>query len=252
MSYLMMENICKCRPLPEGREVAVLQDVSLQLPAERVTVLIGPSGCGKTTLLRLLNRLEEPTSGRILLRGEDIACSDPLQLRQRVALLPQKPFMFPGTVADNLRRPFVYRRQSAPACDHPRWRQALEYAGLPEDLLRHQAGQLSVGQQQRVALARCLLTEPEVLLLDEPTSALDRPTSDRLAGSIRELCRQRALPVLLVTHDLWLAERVADDLVFLAAGQVAEQGPAPALLQHPQTESLRRFLVQPVQSGVLP
>jgi putative ABC transport system ATP-binding protein len=89
-------------------------------------------------------------------------------------------------------------------------------------------------------------------LLDEPTSALDRPTSDRLARSIRELCRQRALPVLLVTHDLWLAERAADDLVFLADGQVVEQGPAAALLHRPQTASLRRFLVQPAQHGDVP
>jgi putative ABC transport system ATP-binding protein len=102
-----------------------------------------------------------------------------------------------------------------------------------------------LGQQQRVALARTLITGPEVLLLDEPTSSLDRPTADRLAATLREICRSRRLTILMVTHDLRLAGRVADHLAYLEAGEILEEGRPEELLNHPRSESLRRFLAEP-------
>jgi putative ABC transport system ATP-binding protein len=195
--------------------------------------------------VRLLNRLEEPDGGRILLFGEAIADLDPLVLRRRIGLVPQKPFMFEGSVLDNLQRPFHLREEPPPAADSETLLSVLALCRLDPELLPRAARSLSLGQQQRVALARTLVTGPEVLLLDEPTSALDRPTADRLAATLREICRSRRLTILMVTHDLRLAGRVADHLAYLEEGVILEEGRSEELLNHPRTEQLRRFLAEP-------
>ncbi len=245
MAELRLEGIRKSRPGADGIPVEILRDLSLSAGAGELTVIIGPSGGGKSTLVRLLNRLEDPDSGRILLDGRDLREFDPLQLRRQVALVPQKPFMFAGTVLDNLQRFFLYRRSPPPGEADPQLRLTLELCRVETGLLPRDAATLSLGQQQRVGLARALLAGPEVLVLDEPTSALDRPTGDRLADTLREICRSRQLTVLMVTHDLRLAERVADRLAFLAGGRILEEGAAGELLARPQSEALRSFLEQP-------
>lgn len=242
MALLELEHVEKVRTYPDGRQMVVLRDIDLAVAAGRVTVLIGPSGSGKTTLLRLVNRLEDPTGGRILLNGRDIARLDPLQLRRKVMLVPQKPFMFDGTVLANLQRPFTLRKEAPPGPAASLWRQSLARVDLPDAFLERRAATLSIGQQQRVGLARALLCRPEVVLLDEPTSALDRPASDRFAGLLRGLCRADGLALLLVTHDLWFAERIADEVAFLDDGWIVERGPADRIFPEPQTGALRRFL----------
>lgn len=249
VSSVVLENIEKIFTGEDGRPCQILHQVCMTIPAGRITVLIGPSGCGKTTLLRLINRLEEPSGGRILLGNRDIALLDPLHLRQMVGMVPQKPFMFAGTVLDNLRYPFILRRQSPPSPTDPSWVEYLAMVDLSNDCLLRQAGSLSLGQQQRVGLVRALLCQPQVLLLDEPTSALDRPSADRFARLIQSLCRQNHLTLLLVTHDLWFAERVADDVVFLDEGRIIEQGHAAKIFTDPQTEALHRFFLYPSRAG---
>lgn len=226
-------------------EATILRDVSFRAEEGEVTALVGPSGGGKSSLIRLVNRLEEPTSGRILLDGDEISSIDPLTLRRQVAMVLQKPFMFEGTVLDNLRRPFAYRGGPQPGADSPEIVRALELSRLDTDLLSRDACTLSIGQQQRLSLARALATRPRVLLLDEPTSALDRPTADRLGATFREICRGEKLTMILVTHDLRLAGRIGDHLVYLEAGRVIEEGRGEEMLAAPKTPELVRFLAEP-------
>jgi putative ABC transport system ATP-binding protein len=245
MVILRLHQVSKSRPAPDGTPVAILRELSLDVQAGQLTLIIGPSGGGKSTLVRLLNRLEDPTSGRILLHGRDLADYDPLELRCRIGLVAQKPFMFAGTVLENLQMSYVLRRQVPPAAEHPVLRQALDFCRLEKDLLTRQARSLSLGQQQRVSLARTLITGPEVIVLDEPTSALDRPTGDRLADTLQDICRTGGKTVVMVSHDLRLAERIADHLAYLEGGRIVEEGHAQQLLQNPRSAELRSFLAQP-------
>ncbi len=245
---MVVEQVYRSRKDRQGNEVVILHGIDLSLQRGRMTVIIGPSGGGKSTLIRLLNRLDEPTSGRIRLAGRDLDEIDPLLLRRRVALLLQKLFLFSGTVLENLQRPFHFHGTEPPMRDNPELRQLLEETHVPQDWLDREARSLSQGQQQRVCLARSLITCPEVLLLDEPTSSLDRPTADSLADTMRQICCVRGLAVLMVTHDLRMAERSADHLAYLENGRILEQGEARQLLNHPRCKPLREFLQHPVKT----
>lgn len=236
------ENVGMVRRNEEGKEAKVLSEISFEARRGEATVIVGPSGSGKSSLIRLINRLEDPAGGRILLDGEDLAKIDPLELRRRVGMVQQKPFMFEGTVLRNLQLPFVYRNAPLPAADGEDVVRALDLSRLPAELLDRDARTLSGGEQQRVSLARILIGRPQVLLLDEPTSALDRPTSDRLAATFRDICRSERLAVILVTHDLRLSGKVADRLIYLEGGRILEEGAGESMLIRPCTEEFRRFL----------
>jgi putative ABC transport system ATP-binding protein len=191
----------------------VLRDVSLAI-REGVTALLGPSGSGKSSLLRLLNRLADPESGDVRFRGEHVAALDVRELRRRASLVPQLPAPLPGSVADNLRYgPALFGR--AVGVERP-----LELAGLTKLYADRDASQLSVGEQQRVMLARALALEPEVLLLDEPTSALDDYTKGGVERTLAELADRSGLSMVLVTHDRPQAERMADRIVELDRGRI--------------------------------
>lgn len=228
-----------------GKETAVLTEISFEARQGEVTTIVGPSGGGKSSLIRLINRLQDPTSGKILLDGRDVMELDPVALRRQVAMVLQKPFMFGGTVLANLQRPFRYREGAVPEAGSKEIRQAMELARLPSELVEREARTLSVGEQQRVNLARGLITGPSVLLLDEPTSALDRPTGDRLASTILDVCRSQRLTVILVTHDLRLAEKVSDMLLYLEKGRIRESGLAADILNNPRSQELKHFLAEP-------
>ncbi len=199
---------------------SVLTDVSAVLAAGRCTALVGPSGAGKSTLLRLLDRLVEPTTGRVLLAGRPLPSYDVLALRRRVGLVQQAPMLLGDSVLEDL-------RVGAPGLAPAQAEVLLVRAGLPGlDLGRATAG-LSGGEAQRVCLARALAVGPEVLLLDEPTSALDAVAALAVEQVIRSLVAD-GLTAVLVSHDLGQARRVADDVVVLRGGQVVETGPASA------------------------
>jgi putative ABC transport system ATP-binding protein len=240
--------LLQVRQLSQHRSgLSILQGVSFSLSEGEVLVLIGPSGGGKSSLLRLLNRLDEPHEGEILLRGESIRDLPPVLLRQRVGMLLQQPFMFEGTVLDNLQAAFRLRELTLPNEQSGKIQNVVSWCGLEQALLKRDASQLSVGQQQRVCLGRALLTGPEVLLLDEPTSALDRPSADRLGELLQRLCREQGLAMLLVTHDLRLAERIADRILFLVEGRIAEEGGVD-ILRRAKSRQLQNFLREP-QAG---
>lgn len=194
----------------------VLRGIDARFGAGRVTALVGPSGAGKTSLLRCLNRLEEPESGRVLLDGHDLRGLPPTELRKRVGMVFQTPTLFEGGVRANLR----YGLEDVPE-ETLAW--ALREAGLKEDFLARDSSALSVGQAQRVCIARCLVRKPEVLLMDEPTSALDKDAAARVESLIASLA-EHGLTIVLVTHNLSQAQRVAHAAALLVDGTVAASG----------------------------
>jgi putative ABC transport system ATP-binding protein len=197
----------------DGRPHPVLTGLTGTIPDGGITCLIGPSGSGKSTLLRLLNRLEDPTRGSITFRGQDLRSFDPPALRRRVALVLQSPVMLPGTVQENLEAGLRLHGLSLP--DPGAW---LERLGLPRAYLQKNAQELSGGEKQRIALARTLATEPEVLLLDEVTASLD-PDSTRL---VEALIRAFGRPTLWISHSPEQVDRVADHVLQLESGRLKE------------------------------
>jgi ABC-type sulfate/molybdate transport systems ATPase subunit len=190
-----------------------LQEVSAELP-RGASCVWGPSGAGKSTLLRLLNRLADPESGRVLFEEQDVRELDPLSLRRRAVLVQQLPAPIPGTVGTNvaygarlLKKPVDIER-------------LLEHVALPVAYRRRDVAQLSVGEQQRLMLARALALEPEALLLDEPTSALDAAAREAVEATLTHLRDDLGVSLVLVTHDRDQAERLADHFVELDHGRV--------------------------------
>jgi len=196
----------------------ILRDINLTIPAEKILTITGPSGSGKSSLLLLLNLMRDATAGRILLDGEDIRRLDVLELRRRVGIVFQKPYLFKGTVEYNIL--MGPRLRGVNPDFSPGW--LLERVGLSPSMLEQEATNLSGGEQQRVALARTLANSPEVLLLDEVTASLDSNSARFIEDLVRELCREQGLTVVWVTHYLEQVERVGDNNVMLVEGRLLE------------------------------
>jgi polar amino acid transport system permease protein len=221
----------------------VLHGVTLSIKPGTITCIIGPSGSGKSTLLRCLNRLVEPSAGDILLDGESILKLKPDRLRRRVGMVFQQFNLFPdhtalGNVALALRK--VKHMPKEKAYDIAAAR--LAEVGLAERM-HHRPSHLSGGQQQRVAIARALAMEPEVMLFDEVTSALD---PELVKGVLQLMARlgQSGMTMVVVTHEMNFARKVADQVVFMDEGRVVEVGRPDDLFDNPQSSRLRRFLSQ--------
>ncbi len=220
--------------------ITALDNVSVDVPDGRITALIGPSGAGKSALLRLLNRLDDPTSGEIHYRGEPIDAIPVRLLRRRVGFVFQTPVAFRGTVRDNLVEAATIAE--VPEAEvGPRIDEAVTLADIDGDLLDRPADRLSGGQLQRVSIARTLMTAPESLLMDEPTASLDPETADTLGRTIAQLSAERGLTVVMASHRIAEAKQLAGYAVMLDKGKVVEAGPASELFQssHPR---LRAFL----------
>ena len=199
----------------------VLEDLSAAV-LHGATGIVGPSGVGKSTLLRLLNRLADPASGVIRYRGRDAREHDVLSLRRDVGLVAQLPALLEGTVAENVTYGARLAHRDANMAG------TLRLAGLDSAFASRPAGALSVGEQQRVMLARALALRPSVLLLDEPTSALDEATTAAIEGTLRDLRKRLGLSFVLVTHDRAQADRLADRVLVLERGALQEASPPPA------------------------
>ena len=231
-------------------DLRVLKNVNLDIPAKKITVVIGPSGCGKTTLLKSLNRLLDTDEdvrvrGRVLLDGEDIYGPrvEVTRIRKKMGLLSQKPQVLPMSIRDNVAYgPRIHglrsRRELDRVVEH-----YLRLAGLWEevkDRLHDPASKLSVGQQQRLCLARGLAVEPEIILGDEPTSALDPASSQNVERRLADL--KREYTVVVVTHILRQARRIADYIAFLYLGELVEHGPAAEVFAGPKDPRTRAYL----------
>jgi tungstate transport system ATP-binding protein len=220
----------------------VLDWVSHAFAAGLVHAIIGPNGAGKTSLLRLLGLLEKPAQGRILFRDQDTTLIWPqcLDLRRRLGFLHQNSLLFQGTVFDNLAVGLKYRR--VPRRQRRHLVEEVLTALNLTSLACRQAAQLSGGEAQKVALARIMVFNPEVLLLDEPTANLDPHNASEFERIIVDIHGQQGKTIILVTHDLGQTERLAQQILFLHRGRLLESGPASQFLQHPQNETTRLFL----------
>jgi polar amino acid transport system ATP-binding protein len=224
-------------------DLEVLKGIDFHVDRGEVVVVIGPSGSGKSTLLRCVNRLEEPTSGKILIDGEDITDPDcDLDaVRRRIGMVFQQFNLFPHlSVLDNLtigqRR--VLKRSKAEATEVAR--KMLDRVGLGDKVDQYPI-RLSGGQQQRVAIARSLCMGPDVMLFDEVTSALDPELVGEVLGVMRKLAEE-GMTMMVVTHEMGFARGVADRVVFMAGGVVVEEGPPAEILTAPTHERTRTFL----------
>jgi ABC-type methionine transport system ATPase subunit len=219
----------------------ILDGLSVDLPRTPVTAIVGPSGAGKTSLLRLLNRLDDPVSGQVFFAGRPLDSYPIASLRRRLGFVFQTPSMFPGTVADNLRTAVELGGRSAMS-SAPDMRQVLGAAGLDPEYMTREASRLSGGEQQRVSLARALMTGPEILLLDEPTSALDPEVAVRLLATIRRLAIEHSVPAIMITHRLSEARQASTFTVMLEAGRLVEAGETNRLFTSASTARARAYL----------
>ena len=225
-----------------GDAVAV-DDVSLDIRGGAVTVLVGSSGCGKTTLLRMINRMVEPTSGRVLIDGEDVADRDPVELRRGIGYVMQNGGLLPHrTVLDNVatvpRLKGVSRRQA-----RERARQLLGVVGLPDGVGNRYPAQLSGGQQQSVGVARALAADSGILLMDEPFAAVDPIVRRELQAEVTRLQADLGCTIVFVTHDISEALHLGDEVVLLKeGGRIAQQGPPWELIENPADDFVRDFI----------
>jgi osmoprotectant transport system ATP-binding protein len=220
-----------------------VENFSLDIPSHRFVVLVGSSGSGKTTLLRMVNRMVDPTSGRVLIDDVDVADSDPVQLRRSIGYVLQQGGLMPHrTVVDNVAsvpvlRGVPRRQARREALSH------LERVGLDAGFAQRYPAQLSGGQQQRVGVARALAADPNILLMDEPFGAVDPIVRRELQDELRRLQADLGKTVLFVTHDVDEAFRLADEMVVLrTGGQIAQRGTPEQILTEPADDFVREFI----------
>jgi osmoprotectant transport system ATP-binding protein len=237
---IRLEAVTKVFP---GSTAAAVNELSLDVPPGTLTALVGPSGCGKTTTLKMINRLIEPTSGRIVVDGTDVRDRPAHELRRDIGYVIQQVGLFPHqTVATNIGtvpRLLGWDKQRV----RDRVAELVELVGLDERLLRRYPSELSGGQQQRVGVARALAADPPILLMDEPYSAVDPIVRVHLQDELLRLQDLVQKTIVFVTHDIDEAIKLADRIAILAVGGVLEQYGAPEeLLRRPANEFVEQFL----------
>lgn len=230
----------------KGPRVTALEDVNLEIGKGDIYGIIGMSGAGKSTLLRCLTLLERPTSGQIMLAGQDIASLSGAQLRaarrgmgvvfQGYNLLMQK------TVAENVAFPLRLEKGYDKAAVQARVAELLAIVGL-EDRAGAYPAQLSGGQKQRVAIARALATNPKILLCDEATSALDPATTESILSLIKDINRRLGITAIIITHEMSVIEKICNQVAIISHGRIAETGSVEEVFFHPQTEEARQLVI---------
>jgi len=228
----------------------ILKNINVVIPRNKITVILGPSGCGKTTLLKSLNRLtdlypEVKVNGNIFIDGEDILHSgrDITEIRKKMGLLAQRPYPLPMSIFNNVAFGLKMGGRNRKNLLHKRVENYLRQVNLfdeVKDRLKEPANSLSIGQQQRLCLARGLAVDPEIILADEPTSALDPISSQAIEQKFMEL--KSNYTIIVVTHILRQAKRIADYIVFMYLGEIIEHGPAKEVLENPKQEKTKMYL----------
>jgi osmoprotectant transport system ATP-binding protein len=237
---ITLEHVTK--QFPETGVLAV-DDLSLHIPEGITVALIGPSGCGKTTTMRMINRLVDPTAGKILVNGENVTKVDAVILRRHIGYVIQQVGLFPHmTIAQNIAavpkllgwdRARITRRTE----------ELMHLVGLdPEQMLERYPAQLSGGQRQRVGVARALAADPPVLLMDEPFGALDPIARTLLQAEFRQILRRVRKTVVLVTHDLDEAARLGDRIAIMKSGRIVQYGTPDVVLSHPADAFVENFV----------
>ncbi len=228
----------------------ILKNIDINIPKNKITVILGPSGCGKTTLMKCLNRLtdlypEMKVSGKIFIDNEEILNkrNDITKIRKRMGLLSQRPYPLPMSIYKNIAFGLKISNRKNRKFLNGRIEHYLKQASLwdeVKDRLYDPASSLSIGQQQRLCLARGLAVDPDIILADEPTSALDPLSSQAIEKKIAEL--KQSYTIVVVTHILRQAVRIADYVVFMYLGEVIEQGEAKDFFENPKKDRTKSYL----------
>jgi phosphate transport system ATP-binding protein len=228
----------------------VLKNVTTNIPEKQITVILGPSGCGKTTLLKTMNRLTDlypnvKINGSIHIGNDDVLNTkkDITEIRRHMGLLSQRPYPLPMNIFNNVAYGLRISGRKSKKFLKPRVQHYLEMANLWEevkDRLTDPASSLSIGQQQRLCLARGLSVDPDIILADEPTSALDPLSSEAIENKFIELKSQYT--IVMVTHSLQQARRIADYVIFMYLGEIVEQGKADEFFNNPQQELTKKYI----------
>lgn len=228
----------------------VLKNVTANIPEKKITVILGPSGCGKTTLLKTMNRLTDlypsvKLNGSIHIGDDDVLNTkkDITEIRRHMGLLSQRPYPLPMNIFNNVAYGLRISGRKSKKYLKPRVKHYLEMANLWEevkDRLNDPASSLSIGQQQRLCLARGLSVDPDIILADEPTSALDPLSSEAIENKFIELKNQYT--IVMVTHSLQQARRIADYVIFMYLGEIVEQGPAKEFFNNPKEELTKKYI----------
>lgn len=239
---IQIRELSKVYSTPEG-EVVALDRVSLDVRKGEIYGVIGMSGAGKSTLIRCINRLDVPTGGEVLYRGQDVlkmSRPDLLKLRRKVSMIFQQfNLLMQRTVGENVRYPLEIAGLPRREADK-RVMELLEIVGL-QDRAKAYPAQLSGGQRQRVAIARALASQPEVLLSDEATSALDPMTTQAILNLLKDINRRLGITVILITHEMVVIRQICDRVTILDGGRIAEEGTVDEVFMHTKSEAGRRL-----------
>ncbi len=243
-----------CAAINKYNPQVILQDIkknydqevlsldSLSLHAGKIYGLIGPSGAGKSTLLRIINMLTRPDSGYLFIHGNPVPAnsSKRLELQRKMALVFQKTLLFKDSVWNNIAYGLKARNYSRKDIEL-KVNRLLEQVGL-QDLAHRRADTLSGGEAQRVAIARAVAFNPELLMLDEPTANLDPVNIELIEDMIRQMNREKNITVIMVTHNVFQARRIADEVIFLDKGKIVEMGPTEKIFTNPDQEKTRLYV----------
>ncbi len=218
-----------------GKPKTIIKDFSFEFDKAKIYTILGPSGAGKSSLLRLFNRLDELSSGSIFYNGEDIRDFHPCLLRRKIGYFFQAPYLFPGTVKENIL--YVNSELTDDSLES-----LLSLVSLEKSFLISNVETLSIGEKQRVALARLVAMNPEIILLDEPTSALDMGNAMIIEKLICELTSNKGKTAIVVTHLPEQALRLGGECIFLIDGKIIESGPSEQIISNPGTKEGRDFI----------
>ncbi len=246
MNIIEFKNVTRRAADESGGIRLILDNVSFSVEEGEIFTIIGPSGSGKSSIIRLMNRLDDPSSGEISFSGKPIAEYPPQELRRMIAMTFQSPKMFGPKVVNDLCYPLEIDspRPSAPGSNdmNERARRYARLVGLGEDFIGRDVVKLSGGEKMRVAIARALMRSPRVLMLDEPTSGLDPEAARGLLKTIRELNSAEGLTIVVITHRFAYAKLIGNHTMLIASGRIIETGDTAAFFSHPLTETARGFL----------
>lgn len=221
----------------------VLYDINLKLEEGNIIVFVGPSGCGKTTTVKMINRLIKPTSGQVLINGEDISNKNVIELRRNIGYVIQQTGLFPHmTIKENIGIVAKMQKMSSKEIEE-KTRELMEMVGLDyEKFANRYPAELSGGQQQRVGIARALITNPDIILMDEPFSALDPITRSQLQDELLNIQTQFKKTIIFVTHDMDEAIKIADKICIMGKGRIIQYDDPETILKNPANEFVSDFV----------
>ena len=221
----------------------VLYDINLKLEEGNIIVFVGPSGCGKTTTVKMINRLIKPTSGQILINGEDISNKNVIELRRNIGYVIQQTGLFPHmTIKENIEIVAKMQKMNSKEIEK-KTRELMEMVGLDyEKFANRYPAELSGGQQQRVGIARALITNPDIILMDEPFSALDPITRSQLQDELLNIQTQFKKTIIFVTHDMDEAIKIADKICIMGKGRIIQYDDPETILKNPANEFVSDFV----------